>query len=100
MLAAMSISQIAGILPAVVFPAATALQLIQIVRRRSAAGVSAATWTLFGVANVAMYIYAERYAEWQSILGLLGTAVLDFVISGMAVMSVAAQQRQARQLAA
>lgn len=80
----MSFTQIAGILPAVVFPAATLVQLARVVRARSAEGVSVATWLLFGFANLAIYIYAERYAEWQAIVGMLFTAVLDFVIVGLA----------------
>lgn len=82
----MTISQIAGILPAIVFPAATAGQLIQIARTRSAAGVSASTWALFGFANIAMYFYAERFTEWQAVIGMLLTAVLDFAIAAMALM--------------
>jgi uncharacterized protein with PQ loop repeat len=81
----MSIAQMAGILPAVVFPAATLVQLVRLVRARSAAGVSVATWLLFGFANLAIYVYAERYTEWQAIVGMLFTAVLDFVIVGHSV---------------
>ncbi len=84
--ALMSIAQIAGILPAVVFPAATLVQLVRMVRARSAAGVSVATWLLFGFANLAIYVYAERYTEWQAIVGMLVTAVLDFVIVGLALV--------------
>jgi uncharacterized protein with PQ loop repeat len=80
----MTTSQIAGILPAIVFPAATAAQLIQIVRTRSTAGVSASTWVLFGFANIAMYVYAERFTEWQAIVGMLLTSILDFAIAAMA----------------
>jgi len=80
----MSLTHIVGILPAIVFPAATLLQLIKIIRRRSAAGIHLGTWVLFGFANIAIYIYAERYTEWQAILGMLVTAVLDFVIVGVA----------------
>lgn len=76
----MQFTQIAGILPAVVFPAATLAQLIRMLRQRSALGVSTSTWLLFGFANLAIYIYTERYAEWQAIFGMLFTAVLDFVI--------------------
>lgn len=76
----MQFTQIAGILPAVVFPAATLAQLIRMLRQRSALGVSTSTWLLFGLANLAIYIYTERYAEWQAITGMLFTAVLDFVI--------------------
>jgi uncharacterized protein with PQ loop repeat len=82
----MSIAQMAGILPAVVFPAATLVQLVRLVRARSAAGVSVATWLLFGFANLAIYVYAERYTEWQAIVGMLFTAVLDFVIVGLALV--------------
>ncbi|HEY8993132.1 MAG TPA: hypothetical protein VIM71_00475 [Lacunisphaera sp.] len=81
----MTIAQIAGILPAIVFPAATFLQLCRIVRSRSAAGVNVATWFLFGWANIAIYIYAGHYDEWQAITGMLLTAVLDFVIVGLAL---------------
>jgi len=81
----MTLNQIAGVLPALVFPTATALQLLQMVKSRSAAGVSVATWTLFGVANIAMYVYTERYAEWQAVVGMLGTALVDFVIAGLAM---------------
>lgn len=82
----MTFAQIAGILPAVVFPAATLVQLVRMVRANSAAGVSVATWLLFGFANLAIYIYAERYTEWQAIVGMLFTAVIDFVIVGLALL--------------
>lgn len=80
----MTINQLAGIVPALVFPAATLVQLARMLRARSAAGVSIPTWILFGFANVAIYVYAERYLEWQAIVGMLVTAVLDFVIAGLA----------------
>lgn len=76
----MSISQLAGILPAIVFPCATLVQLVRIARNRSTAGVSVSTWLLFGFANLAIYVYAERYTEWQAIFGMLVTAALDFAI--------------------
>ncbi len=81
----MTLSQAAGILPAIVFPTATALQLIQIIRTRSVVGVSIGAWALFGFANIALYVYAGRYAEWQSILGMLLTAILDFGIAAVAL---------------
>ncbi len=83
----MTLNQIAGILPAIVFPAATLLQLVRMIRARSAADVSVATWLLFGFANLAIYIYAERYTEWQAILGMLLTAVIDFVIVALALIA-------------
>ncbi len=81
----MSFTQLAGILPAIVFPAATLVQLLRILRTRSAANVSVSTWLLFGFANLAIYVYAERYTEWQAILGMLVTAALDFVIVAVAL---------------
>jgi hypothetical protein len=81
----MSLTQIAGILPAVVFPAATLMQLVRMVRRRSADGVSVPSWLLFGFANLAIYVYAERYTEWQAIVGMLVTAALDFAIVALAL---------------
>jgi hypothetical protein len=85
MIGRMSLNQLAGVVPAIVFPTATLLQLIRMLRTRSAAGVNVATWLLFGFANVAIYFYAERYAEWQAIVGMLLTAVFDFAIVGVAL---------------
>ncbi|HVS52132.1 MAG TPA: hypothetical protein VHD62_07220 [Opitutaceae bacterium] len=91
----MTISQAAGILPAIIFPAATLAQLLRMIRHRSTAGVSAATWLLFGVANLAIYVYAERYAEWQAIVGMLLTALLDFIIVGVALVGFRAEANHA-----
>lgn len=82
----MTIAQFAGILPAIVFPTATSVQLYRIVRARSVVGISATSWILFGFANVALYVYAGRYAEWQLILGTLLTALLDFAIAILAIV--------------
>lgn len=90
----MQLSQIAGIIPAVVFPAATYLQLHRVVQQRSAAGVSIPTWLLFGFANLGIYVYAERYLEWQALAGMLLTGILDFAIVGLAWF----YQRRARQI--
>jgi uncharacterized protein with PQ loop repeat len=81
----MTLNQMAGIVPAVVFPVATLMQLVRIVRSRSAADVSITSWALFGFANLAIYVYAERYTEWQAVMGMLVTAALDFVIVGLAL---------------
>lgn len=83
----MTLAQVAGILPAIVFPTATFLQLWRMIRSRSAVGVSVLSWLLFGLANIALYIYTERYRDWQAISGLLLTAVLDFAIVGLALYS-------------
>ena len=75
-----------GWLPAIIIPLATIVQLGAILRHRSTAGVSALTWLLFGVANIGLYIYTEKYGDIQAIAGLLGSAVLDFLIAGLALM--------------
>jgi membrane protein YdbS with pleckstrin-like domain len=82
----MTINQLAGAIPAIVFPGATLLQLVRNIRQRSA-GVSIPAWLLFGIANVAIYYYAERYTEWQAIAGMLVTAVIDFAIVFVALLA-------------
>ncbi|WP_163833747.1 hypothetical protein [Spartinivicinus ruber] len=74
------ILEVAGWLPAIVFPIATFLQLWVVLKNRSGEGVSKTTWLLFGIANVGLYIYAEKYDSIQSIVGMLLTAGLDFLI--------------------
>jgi uncharacterized protein with PQ loop repeat len=83
---------IAGWLPAIVFPAATLIQLIAILRNNSVRGVSPMTWTLFGIANIAVYIYTEKYLAPQTIIGFLGTAALDFVIAAIAIKGQGRQE--------
>jgi hypothetical protein len=77
---AMNLPQLFGVLPAIIFPSATLLFLVRLVQQGAAAAANATTWLLFGIANLALYAYAERYTEWQAIVGLLGTAALDFAI--------------------
>ncbi|MCA9286368.1 MAG: hypothetical protein KDA22_14175 [Phycisphaerales bacterium] len=72
--------QLAGWFPAVVFPTASFLQLVAILRRRSAQGVSIASWVLFALANVCLYAYIGRYAEPQAILSGLGTATVNVAV--------------------
>ena len=74
-----------GWLPAIIIPAATLIQLVTIFKRGSAQGVSWLSWLLFGIANIGLYIYTEKYLAVQTILGLLSTAVLDFIIAGLAI---------------
>lgn len=76
---------LAGWIPALVFPSATGLQLFKILKNKNAAGVSVATWLLFGIANIGLYIYTEKFLSFQSIFGFLGTAFLDFVIVGYTI---------------
>lgn len=77
--------EIAGWLPALIIPTATAIQLLSIVMQRSAAGVNWLVWFLFGLANLGLYVYTEKYTGYQSILGMLAPAVLDFIIAGLAL---------------
>ncbi len=78
--------ELSGWLPAIVIPAATLLQLIQVYNTASVEGVSWATWLMFGLANIGFYIYTEKYTSIQSILGFLGTALLDFVIVALVII--------------
>lgn len=85
-LGAMTLPQLAGVLPAIVFPAATAMQLWHMWRRRSAAGVAVMPWVLFGFANLALYLYTGRYTELQALFSMVLTAVLDFVIVALTLV--------------
>jgi uncharacterized protein with PQ loop repeat len=76
------LTNVAGWMPAIILPLATITQLTKIVRERSAKGVSLVTWIMFGVANVGLYVFTEKYWALQSLIGLLGTAILDFTIVG------------------
>lgn len=69
-----------GYVPSVVFPAGTAVQLGALWQAGRSDGASALTWTLFGIANLCMYFYIEKYREPQAIIGLIGTALVDFAI--------------------
>lgn len=77
--------ELAGWLPAIVIPAATLLQLVEVYRAPTVDGVSWVTWMMFGLANIGFYIYTEKYKSIPSILGFLGTAVLDFIIVALVI---------------
>jgi hypothetical protein len=72
--------ELLGWVPAVIFPAASGLQLATILHRRSADGVSVPAWALFAIANMCLFVYTEKYGEIESILGALGTAFLNICI--------------------
>ncbi len=86
------VMELAGWLPGVIFPGATALQFYKIWKGGTARGVSILTWLLFAIANVGLYIYAQKYDSLQLIVGLLGTAALDSAIVVLAL----AQERKER----
>ena len=79
------ITDIAGWVPAIVFPVATAAQAFRIAVKRDADGISVIAWFLFGLANIGLYVYTEKYHSIQSIVGLLLTAGIDFVIVGQCI---------------
>ncbi len=79
-------AELAGWLPAVIFPAGALVQLIKVLPSKSAEGVSPASWLLFGIANLGLYVYVEKYFSLQSIIGFLGTAVLDFAIVALILL--------------
>jgi len=69
-----------GYIPAVIFPTATIIQLLHIIRSKSSEGVSAMAWAAFALGNVSLYVYTEKYDAIQSIIGLLVPSVLQIGI--------------------
>ena len=61
------------------------MQLVKIFREQSADGVSAIAWVAFGFANISLYVYTEKYSSLQTIIGMLGQAMIDFTIAFFAV---------------
>ena len=80
-----TVTNLAGWIPAIVLPTAALIQLLTITRRKCVDGISATAWALFGFANLGLYVFTEKYLALQTLIGLLGTAVLNFVIVGMVV---------------
>ncbi len=77
--------EILGWVPALVFPLASGLQLLAILHRRCSLGVSIPAWSLFAIANICLFVYTEKYGELESIIGALGTAMLNICIVVAAV---------------
>ncbi len=73
-----------GLIPAVIFPAASLVQLAAILKRRQADGVSILTWVMVGVANVSLFVYTQKYGDVLTIMALMGTAVLNFSVAATA----------------
>jgi len=69
-----------GWVPAVVFPAASVLQLMALLRRGRSEGVSVLTWSLFAVANVCLYLTVAEWTRPQVIVTTLGTALVQVVV--------------------
>jgi len=77
--------QIAGAIPAFIFPIASLIQLYAVITRRSAEGVSALTWFCCGFANICLYVYTQKYGEWEAIVAFLGSSVLNFAVCVLAI---------------
>ena len=73
-----------GWVPAVVFPTASFLQLFALARRGKADGVSIATWSLFGVANVCLYLTIGEWVKPQVVISTLGAAATQFAVAALA----------------
>ena len=78
-----SLTNLAGWIPAIILPTASLLQMIKIVRMKCAEGVSIMTWFMFGIANLGLYVFTEKYFAIQAILGMLGTALINFITVGV-----------------
>ncbi len=76
----MTISEMAGWVPAVILPGSTLLQLLQILKEKKIEGVSWVSWLLFAAANLGAYVFTENWFQIQAILAFLLSAVLDVVI--------------------
>ena len=77
--------QTIGWIPAFIFPFAAAMQLFKIYSKKRADGVSAMAWFAFGIANLSLYVYTEKYYELQTLFGMVGQAMIDFTIAGYTV---------------
>ena len=73
----MSIIDLIGFIPAVIFPAATLLQVIHLLKVKNSEGVSALSWAAFAIGNISVYIYMEKYSEIQAIATFIGTFILQ-----------------------
>ncbi|MFO0828171.1 MAG: hypothetical protein U0572_08470 [Phycisphaerales bacterium] len=78
-------SQVLGWVPAIVFPTASLLQFAAILKAGTARGVSIASWSLFALANICLYVYLGKFTEPQAILSGLGTASCNLLVVGAAI---------------
>lgn len=76
----MTLIEVAGYIPAIIFPAATLMQLWHLLKTKTSEGVPALTWLAFALGNLSLYVYAEKYTELQSIIGQLATAALQIYV--------------------
>jgi len=88
----MNFIEIIGYIPALIFPIATIIQVVYLLKSKSSNGVSATTWGAFALGNLALYLYTEKYDAIQSIVGQLVTALIQLYI----VFLVLKYRRQAQ----
>lgn len=69
-----------GWVPAVVFPAASVLQLLALAKRGRSDGVSATTWALFALANFCLYLTIGEWLRPQVLITTVGTGLLQVVV--------------------
>lgn len=81
-----------GWIPSVVFPLASLIQLVSLVRRGTSNGVSLLTWSMFALANVCLYLTIGEWTKPQVIASTLGAAAVQ-----VAIVVVAARLRGAGQ---
>lgn len=82
----MSFIELVGYIPAIIFPVATLMQLVHLLKTKRSDGVPALTWAAFALGNISLYIYAEKYTELQSIIGQLSTAALQLYVVYLIVL--------------
>ena len=73
--------ELIGLVPAIFFPAASLVQLLAMLRRGNASGVSFWSWSMVGISNVCLFTYTQRYDDVITILALMGAAVLNFAVA-------------------
>ena len=79
-----------GWIPSVVFPLASLIQLVSLVRRGTSNGVSLLTWSMFALANVCLYLTIGEWTKPQVVASTLGAAAVQ-----VAIVVVAARLRGA-----
>jgi hypothetical protein len=82
---ALELRQALGVVPAIIFPVASLVQLVALIRSRSGRGISVLTWSLFILANLCLFMYMENRGELQAIATTMLTAVIQTVIVALAI---------------
>ena len=77
--------EIAGWVPAVVFPTASLLQLLRLLKIEDTEALSVSTWLMMALANICMFIFMEKYWAPQAILANLLNAAIQIVIVAIAL---------------